>query len=153
MEMKDIVGQAYHESRYHRGFHHTLFGIYFGLYLALVAFQLTNADKVCSIAEVRLVAWPVAAALYLLLPINLHRLVISYHGTIAETNRFIAAETRHLGAGAKDAGGFDHVTFQRYLSSSGSGRGHKFFLFNLWGLVILNAWISGIIIFTASCCR
>lgn len=151
MKPIEIITNAYEESRYHRQFHHTLFNIYFALYLALLAYQLTNRGEIKKIAANDWLMIPVALTLYAILPILLSVIFFRYHDTIARLNRLIAEVAGSAPTGV-DKAIYDQLTFQKYREAflAGkctftTGRGHWFFLLNLWFLTVLNLYVSVII--------
>jgi hypothetical protein len=151
MTKEEIITTAYEESRYHRQFHHTLFGIYFALYLALLGYQLSNQADVQKIAANDSLRIPVALALYAFCPGLLTGIFIRYHYTIARLNSLIANAAGVAPAGV-DQTNYDTLTFQKYKNAfkSGSwplltGRGHWFFLSNLWILAAFNLYVSDVL--------
>ena len=82
-----IIEHAFDESRYHRGFHHTLFNLFLTIFLSITGLLVANFDKVNKLNDplqyLMILLFIILAAVY-------RQMIIRYHKRIATINSVIA---------------------------------------------------------------
>lgn len=146
-----MLEQAYEESRYHRQFHHFLFGTLITLYTALLGFQVSNSNCFVSISTVNIVS--LCVGLYVVIPCVFIYLFWTYHNRIAMLNVLIGSiikenmDSVHLHESVDNII-VDNFSFKKYIDGVSQrsffsiGSGHPFFIKTFFLFVFINSLVT-----------
>jgi len=90
MDRLFILNQAFEESRYHRRFHHVVYTLFMTLYLAFLGFQISFPSNIEAVRGQTTLAVILGICIFLLIPLYICYVVLTYHKTIARLNSLIA---------------------------------------------------------------